>query len=291
MNREKTIHVPRSVQRAVKKMPAISPVLGKINEISQQMRTSPRDLVKIIMLDPVLTGKVIRLVNSSFYGLTHQVQSLAQAVVLLGMNTVKNVAISTALLSSVYVKDKPSPLPQDEFWRHCLAVAIAGKLLAKHLRKPPDTHETYFVSGLLHDVGKILLIHADHAKYTKALKEADKQGISLATAEARHFGCSHTDAGGLLVREWKLDEVLSEAIEHHHTPPGDTVRPVTEVVMAANHLCKEAGFGQSGNGVFENDVIALPKRLGVTPDMPVNIAAALPRELEKAEEFLNCINQ
>lgn len=289
--------VPREIEHAVEEMPAISPVLGKINELSHEMNASPRDLVKIIMLDPVITGKVIKLVNSSFYGLPQRVQTLGQAVVLLGMNTVKNVAISTALLSTLSITGKQSPLPQEEFWRHCLATAIACKLLAKNLGKPvalssaADGPETYFIAGLLHDVGKILFVRAAPDKYEKALKESCDLGVSLAFAELAYFGCTHTQAGGVLARKWKLDKVLVDVIDRHHMPPGKAINPIRGVVIIANNLCKHARIGLSGNCVEEEMAAELPGLLGIKTQILEQIQEILPQELEKAVEFLNCIQE
>lgn len=150
--------IPKEVEMAIEKMPPISPIIGKVNQIAHEIETSPKELVKIIMLDPVLTGKVIKLVNSSFYGVAERVQSLPQAVILLGVNTVKNLAVSTALLGTISVKKKKSPLDLEEFWKHCLASAVGCKLLGKALNVPNEEMGRYFVAGLLHDIGKILFI-------------------------------------------------------------------------------------------------------------------------------------
>jgi putative nucleotidyltransferase with HDIG domain len=289
--------VPREIEHAVEEMPAISPVLGKINELSHEMNASPRDLVKIIMLDPVITGKVIKLVNSSFYGLPQRVQTLGQAVVLLGMNTVKNVAISTALLSTLSIQGKQSPLPQEEFWQHCLATAIACKFLAKNLRTTAisstsaDGPETYFIAGLLHDVGKILFVRADPDKYEKALEESRSLGVSLSFGEMAHFGCTHTQAGGVLARKWKLDKSLVDVIDRHHMPPGKAVSPLRGLVIISNNLCKRAGIGESGNCVEEEMADDLPGLLGIKSRLLAQVPEMLPVELEKAVEFLNCIQE
>ena len=283
--------VPRDLVQAAEDMPTISPVLGKINKISREMETSPRELIKIIMLDPILTGKVIRLVNSSFYGLTQKVQSLAQAVVYLGVNTVKNVAISTALLSTVVIKEKNSPLNPEAFWQHCLATAVGAKLLAKNLGMAPDKLEMFFVSGLLHDVGKILFIKAAPDRYCKALDESRRLGVSLAFAELAHFGCCHTQAGGVLARKWKLDTFLVDVIERHHSLPEKKKGSVNEVVAVANNLSKESQAGVSGNCVVEEMAGDIVQRLHISQSVTSRLTEQLPAELEKAAEFLNLIKE
>ena len=281
--------IPAEVERAVEEMPAISPVLGKINQIAREMDTSPKDLVKIIMLDPVLTGKVLKLVNSSFYGLAQRVQSLAQAVVLLGMNTVKNLAISTALISAVFVKEKRSPIDPEAFWRHCLATAVGSKLLAIGLNCSAEDREMFFMAGLLHDVGKILFIRTDSKKYARALEESRQLGVSLTFAELSHFGCTHATAGGVLARKWKIDDGIIEVIEHHHGTHSHMGGRYTPQVVVANNLSKRTQAGESGNCVIEEASDDIADGLGVRKDMLSGISEQLTSELDKAAEFLNIV--
>lgn len=161
--------IPVEIERAVDEMPTFSPILGKVEQLSREMNTSPRDLIKVVMLDPVLTGKVIKLVNSSFYGLGQQVRSLSQAVLLLGINTVKNLAISTAMISTLFTRGKGPPLNPEAFWKHCIGTAVCCKFLARALRIPQDDQETFFVAGLIHDIGKILFIKTNPARSVSGL--------------------------------------------------------------------------------------------------------------------------
>ncbi|MCP4716005.1 MAG: HDOD domain-containing protein [Deltaproteobacteria bacterium] len=279
---------PREIARAVENMPPVSPVLAKINEISSQMDTSPVEMVKIIMLDPVLTGKVIKLVNSSFYGLVQKVQSLSQAVVYLGINTVKNLAISTALLSTVFKKGNASAFDPEVFWQHCLATAICGKILAKQLKVQPADTERFFIAGLLHDIGKALLTRVDAVRFDRALQESRQLGVSLNFSEVAHFGCTHAQAGGLLARHWKLDSFLVEVIEEHHSyavqdPERDAVKGI---IVIANNICKQAQAGESGNCVIEEMADDIAQRFGISDAVQVQASEMLPAELEKAAIFL-----
>jgi len=283
--------IPREIERVAEEMPSISPVLGKINKISQEMDTSPRDLVKVIMLDPVLTGKVIKLVNSSFYGLPQKIQSLAQAVVMLGMNTVKNLAISTAVISSVFIKEKRSPLDPEEFWRHCLAAAAGCRYLAVQMKIAPDLVEMYFIAGLLHDVGKVLFIRTDPLRYKKAIEESNRLGIALTFSELVHFGCTHTQVGALLAKKWKLDSVLVDVIEQHHFLPNTQTPLMKETVMLVNNLCKQESLGTSGNCIIEEMADTLAGRLGLGQDSLNTMVELLPSELDKAAAFLDIVQE
>lgn len=283
--------IPREIELAIEKMPPVSPIIGKVNQIAHEIETSPRDLVKIIMLDPVLTGKVIRLVNSSFYGVAETVRSLSQAVILLGVNTVKNLAVSTALLSTVSVKQKNSPLRSEDFWKHCLASAVGCRLLGRCLKVPEEELGIYFVAGLLHDIGKVLFIKISPAKYKKVIEESRKFGVSLAFSEMAHFGCSHTHAGGLLARKWRLDDSLAAAIESHHFPRQSGKTLMTKAVVIINNLCKRFCFGESGDPVNEEMSADYVNSLHLSSATLDRIAGQLPGEINKASEFLNIVQE
>ena len=273
--------IPKEVEMAIEKMPPISPIIGKVNQIAHEIETSPKELVKIIMLDPVLTGKVIKLVNSSFYGVAERVQSLPQAVILLGVNTVKNLAVSTALLGTISIKKKSS-LDLEEFWKHCLASAVGCKLLGKALNVPNEEMGRYFVAGLLHDIGKILFIRINPGKYNQVLEECRQFGVSLSFSEIAHFGCSHTHAGGLLAKKWRLDNALIDSVESHHLSAGNNNNLITNVVTVINNLCKRFHFGESGD---------LIKKLNISSSTLKKISDQLPSEINKAAEFLNIIQE
>ncbi|HPA73891.1 MAG TPA: HDOD domain-containing protein, partial [Spirochaetota bacterium] len=144
------------VKESIDRMPSLSPVIHKINEVANNVRSSAQDLTDVIQFDPVLTAKVIRMVNSAYFGLPQEVKSLKQAVVMLGINTIKNVAISSAFLGKAYLKGS-TVLDGEEFWRHSLGVAVAAKMIAKRLGVEEKFIEEYFIAGLIHDIGKILI--------------------------------------------------------------------------------------------------------------------------------------
>jgi len=281
----KKIHtpmIPLEIQKAAEDMPSVSPVLGKIHTMSRDMETSPRDLVKIIMLDPTLTAQVLKLVNSSFYGLAQRVSSLSQAVVLLGINTVRNIALSTALLSTVFLRDRRSPIPPDAFWRHCLGTAVACKMLVRACGADSETSEQYFVAGMLHDIGKILFIRCDPVRYEQALSESTTYGVRLCFAEQALFGCTHMQAGAVLAQTWKLHSTLTEAIEHHHNPRSAT----SPIVAIGNNFCKQAGIGASGDTVVEEYAENAAAHLGLQHTLTEQFSHAILKEINRAVTFL-----
>jgi putative nucleotidyltransferase with HDIG domain len=283
-----TIRVPKKLSRAIEDMPAISPIVGKIQEMAGEIDTSPRDLVKVIMLDPVLTGKVIRLVNSSFYGLPNKVKSLAQAVVLLGLNTVKNLAISTAVLSTMFLKEKQSPIDPSLFWKHCLATAVGAKMIAGEIGIPKADREMFFVAGLLHDLGKVLYIRTNPDLFARALRESREAEVILSFSESALFGLTHQEIGTVLARKWKLDPKVVNVISNHHPESLEGINdPILSAVIVANTLTKRIGLGESGNICEEEIADQVAASLDLDADVLDKMEDRLPSEVSKAEIFLN----
>ena len=136
-------------------MPSLSTTVGKVLEICSRPDTAPNDLNKVISLDPVLTGQVLKLINSAYYSLMNKVTSLTRAIIMLGLNTVKNLALSTAIIRCVGQAKKSKSLPIKDFWAHSISVGVMAKLLAAEQGIPLVEREEYFVAGLLHDLGKV----------------------------------------------------------------------------------------------------------------------------------------
>lgn len=281
------VNISSEIEQAIEEMPTISPIVNKLGEMAQNIETSPTEIVKIIMIDPVLTGKVIELVNSAFYGLTERVHSLPQAILLLGVNTVKNMAMCTAVLDKILLKSKKLPLNPEIFWQHCLGTAVACKMLAKLHEVPQNEQEMYFLAGLLHDVGKVVYMKAVPDAYRAALEESRTLGVSLYFSELSHFGCAHTHVGGLLARKWQLDPLLLEVVENHHRANStESQSHLLRFVIVANNLCKQAALGEGGNVVIEERAKDLMEELKMSASSLQPVAEQLPNELKKAADFL-----
>ena len=162
-----SVKLPPKIERAIDEMPAISPVVNKLTEMARDMETSSVDLVKIIMLDPVLSAKVIKLVNSAFYGMATQIRSLSQAVLLLGVNTVKNLAMYTAVLDKMSFQEKKIPLDSQAFWR--TALHGSGKQNAGQMQDVPAQKRNVFWEGFHRPK---IYIHGSRSLRSRSLRES-----------------------------------------------------------------------------------------------------------------------
>jgi len=149
----------QKIDEYIKNMPSLPTSVAKVLEICNNPQTSPADLNHVISLDPVLVGRVLKLINSAYYSLGQQVTSLVRAIIMLGINTVKNLALSSSIIGiGNLTKNKAAAgLDMEGFWRHSLCVGVSAKAITKKRGIDPKLLEEYFAAGLFHDIGKIPL--------------------------------------------------------------------------------------------------------------------------------------
>ncbi len=238
----------RQLQDYIDQMPSLSTTVTKVMEVCNQPNTSPNDLNRVISLDPVLTGQVLKLINSAYYSLTNQVASLTRAIIMLGLNTVKNLALSTAVLGSLS-KEKSQCLDMTRFWNHSLCVGVTAKALAVQQKIPLDAHEEYFVAGLLHDLGKIPLSNCFSDGYKQALELSWIQKCSLQRAEQMIFGFDHCFVGKLIAAKWKLNSLITDTLVCHHYEPDSFAKcsNMVKIVALANVYANIFEIGSAGD--------------------------------------------
>ena len=226
-------------------MPSLPVTVMKILEVCNNPKTSPVDLNKIISLDPVLMARVLKLINSAYYGLSQQITSLARAIIMLGINTVKNLALSTAVLGAMGKDEKAGSLNMDGFWRHSLCTGVTAKLIARSREVDAKLLEEYFIAGLLHDIGKIPLNNRFPEEYILTMTIADREQMPLYTCEEDIIGINHADVGKLLVENWKLGSDILDAVGYHHMIEdynGDH-KDMLYTLVAANHFAERRADG------------------------------------------------
>jgi HD-like signal output (HDOD) protein len=275
----------KAITRFIKRMPSLSTTVGKVMEICSRTDASPNELNKVISLDPVLTGQVLKLINSAYYSLMNKVTSLTRAITMLGMNTVKNMALSTAIIRSVSGAKKSKALPTKKFWAHSIGTAVCAKLLAKANGVSVMECEEYFVAGLLHDLGKIPF----GDEYIDVLNRVKQEQLSLIEVERELLEVDHQEVGRLIAEKWKLNEAMTSAISFHHNveaaPEEHRVR--VAYVGLANMYANIHDLGYAGDPFpAEEEADKMLELTGLTWDMFSEIAASVEEEIEKAQVFL-----
>jgi len=270
-------------------MPSLSTTVTKVLEICNRPNTSPNDLNRVISLDPVLTGQVLKLINSAYYGLPTNITSLTRAIIMLGLNTVKNLALSTAILGSIGGKESFQALSMDDFWTHSICVGVTAKSLALANGVPAMESEEYFVAGMLHDLGKIPLNGRFPKDYVEALDLVDSGHCPLDRAENTIFDIDHSLVGGLISEKWQLNENMSNALCHHHAPEEATEgnRRLIFTVALANLFANMMKIGSSGDLFPEEAMLdGLLEEVGADWPSLSQMVDQVMEDIEKAKIFL-----
>lgn len=218
---------------------SVAPVVARVLQVVSNPKSNAQDLAEVISQDQALTARVLRVVNSAFFGLPEPVPTVQRAIVLLGFNNVKSLAVGMALASQTDAQPSGGILNPIAFWQHAVACAAAAQLLAD--RVGGISSEEAFTAGLLHDIGKLVFDLHFALRFRKCANWAAQQRVPLHVAEGHEFGVNHAEVGRRLGRRWNFPVQLSEAIGGHHAPLAlsqpNRVR-LAGVVALADLLCR-----------------------------------------------------
>jgi putative nucleotidyltransferase with HDIG domain len=248
----------------IRDVPTMPEILFRLNQMFQDEDVSIEKIGHLIETDQAISSKILMLVNSAFFGFRSRVSSISHALMILGFNTVRNAAISVSLVDAMRIRQSRG-FDVTEFWRHSIAVAVAAKYLAKQIRlKDPDNA---FAAGLLHDIGKLVMLQYLPELFDRAWESVCRENISFHDAEHNYLPIDHAVIGAHLARKWHFPPLLIEAIAHHHKPPElseDIELAVTVHLadLAANHFQMGAPLQPDtadkfpGQAIFVRDQIA-----------------------------------
>lgn len=220
----------------MEKMPAFPHSVQRIISITSSIDCAPKDLVQVIEHDPVITLKILKLVNSPYFGLMHKVTSAQHAIVYLGVNTVKNMAISIAALGAI-PRQHCAGFNSNQFMEHALLTASFARTLGRILKISERDLSDYFVAGLLHDVGQVLFASALPQIYQDVLRQS-KNICGVVELEQKLLGIDHAQAGAWLAEKWLLPEAVVLGVQHHHATIGDLATPLSDAIYMANHFAE-----------------------------------------------------
>lgn len=231
------------VQAVPRSLGSYGPVLAEIEHALQSTQCNLSIIGDAIQKDPDLTARLLRLANSPFFGFASRLSTVSEAVSLLGVQQIQDMIVASSVLEQF--KGVPDNLVnKHSFWRHSLAVGITARLLAMERRVPkPDK---FFVAGLLHDVGRLVLL-SQAAEWAMAVFELYQgERILLRDAEKKILGYDHQQIAGELLQSWSYPPVLVQSVAYHHAPGQSAARLEAAVVHIADHLVNAMGIGTSG---------------------------------------------
>jgi len=281
-------HLKR-IQAYIARMPSLSTTVTKVLETCNNPNASPNDLKRVISLDPVLTGQVLKLINSAYYALPHPIMSLTRAIIMLGLNTVKNLALSFAILETMGNKRSFKTFSMQAFWLHSLYVGVTAKLLSTIKGASLSEREDFFVAGLLHDLGKIPLNSQFPDEYFNVLDMVKRGQGTVRHCESAVFGMDHCTVGQMIASKWQLGAFLIETLGCHHCPDESTrqTRSFVSIVAVANIFSDLLNTGVSGDtGGHGSMMTYLLEQTGLAWETLYDLRETVSEEIEKAKIFL-----
>jgi HD-like signal output (HDOD) protein len=276
----------RKLFELVERMPTFSQSVLRILQLTSTGNAAPKELVRLVEHDPILTVKVLRLVNSAYFGLGREVTSISQGVVYIGANTVKHLAISIAAIGAL-PRENTAGFDMQAFWTHSLITGSAARLIAQRQGVPRNDATAWFIAGLLHDIGEVVLAHGMPGEYREVLQVARERDIDIVSVEREHLGTDHAEIGSLLGAHWKLPQELVQTIARHHDAAGAAkLPPLAMAVFAANQVAKLSDHPDRAVSRVEPLPEAVAQWLGLTLADLVVALDGLPAELEAARAFV-----
>ncbi|MFH1700855.1 MAG: HDOD domain-containing protein [Candidatus Zixiibacteriota bacterium] len=240
---ENSIESSRALDKIVSsigQLPATPVIISSLMGLTADVNTDIEKITQALMLDQSLTAQVLKLSNSSFYGRPKEILTLKEAVILLGFKTLRSLVVA-ASTHGLYTS--PGGENHNKLWEHALATAIASRLIAKVVHHPQV--EEAFIAGLLHDIGKLVLLQKKPNEYKEVILTVEKTGGKFIETEDEKFGFNHTDAGLLILHKWSFPAELINAVYEHHNPidlDQDSI-PISYIVNLGNIFAKKLPVG------------------------------------------------
>ena len=199
------------VMKAMRDLPPLPVAVQKLLAVMNDENSSADDVTQVLSSDQALAGKILRLVNSSYYGMSGEISTITRAVVVLGFSGVRNVAMGFGMVSAMKTLGGHS---MSEFWDHAIAAGAGAQAIAEQLGRNNDAEEA-FIAGLMHDIGHVVLASAAPDEWAEA-QAAALAGADIVDAEKARLGMSHSAVGQRLMKYWQLPVELQEASRWHH---------------------------------------------------------------------------
>ncbi|MEK7280066.1 MAG: HDOD domain-containing protein [Nitrospirota bacterium] len=267
-------------------LPVVPVVANKVLSAAADPESTARLLGLVISRDQALASRVLRIANSAFYGVNRQINTISEAVTIIGFDGIKNLALALSM-RGIY---KSFGLLEQLLWDHSAGVAIAAQLAASHVHLKQK--EEVFISGLLHDVGKIVLLNQEREKYTRVVQLVYNEDYSFSRAEEEIFGFDHAIVGSMVIKKWNFPDFLVSIARYHNDilsyKDGDSnISLMLALVNFADLLCHKLGIGRrtplEGIDIMSCDCI---KVLNFSQEQVDDLQAEIPEILEREKEWL-----
>lgn len=273
------------------RLPSLRSIDSSLRELLNSDRRYTHQISEIIRRDPSLTARLLRLVNSVYFGLTTPINNIEEAVFYLGIRQIRQLAMVTPVIEDFQKMAGNTPFPWREFWQHCIGVAIMSREVISCVQTPTDDSD--YVAGLVHDMGKIVMAATFPHHFIEIQRRISNEPRPLLDLEMEVLGIHHTELGALYLQNHNLPDIMVETARYHHQPErAGHHGQIIAAVQIADLLVRHAKIGKSGDtNIVTSEIwtsasgweILFPQKGNAERDIA---CAALHRSLERLPSIL-----
>ncbi len=276
--------------RDINNLPTLPTVVVRIIEVAQDRGANAKQLAEIVSNDQSVFARILKLANSAFYGFSRQITNITQAVVVLGFDTVKSLALSISAFDSLAKFSHQTNFDREAFWVHSIGCGMVAKTIGKEIGLRESG--TLFVAGLLHDLGKVILDTYFREQYDVAVQEMIQAGRSTADVEIEMLNIDHAEVGGWLAARWKFPEILVSPIAYHHNPgaANEAHLQSTLIIHLANILTKRLDIGLCYESTVPEPSDLVEAHLNLREEDLERLMGELGGIKEEIDEFFQYLN-
>lgn len=294
MENERHVEIEQFISR-IKDLPTLPVVMDKIVTLTSDPDVSISAVEEAISTDPVISTKLLRIVNSAYFSFFREITSLRQAIVVLGLEATKNLVYGTAIISTFGRETKIKRFPLEGFWKYSVACGNICRTLASLLDY--SFYEESFLAGLVHNIGKLVLARFKPNEFELSIEKAENESITLADAEIEEIGFNHNEIGQHLALRWRLPQLLVKVMTYNEIPDeADEHKEMSALVRLASILCRIHEIGSCGEPEYTDEIqqdVAW-KVLSEENDLLENMdferfSLTLEEEVEKVDSFVKAI--
>lgn len=257
------INIEKKIYDAIEEVPTLPTIYSVLSDTLVNPNANAADIAHLISSDQSASFKVLKVVNSPIYHLSSRIESISLAVLHLGFNEVRNIILALSVINLFSKKKLITSFRPVDFWKHSIGVGVITRYIGNTLQVPRP--ENYFLAGILHDIGKLVLFENFGDQYETVLQYAEDRKCQIIDAEREILGVDHTVAGAILAEKWKLPESVLKVIKYHHKGVSEEEK---DILVAATHVADIAArifeFGYGGDDYVQKpnpaawDMLKLP---------------------------------
>lgn len=275
----------RRIVQGVDRIATLPTIYANVNELVDSPTSSASDLGRVISGDQSFTARLLRLVNSAFYGFPSRIDTVSRAVTIIGFKQLKELVLATSVMRMFKNMGNGISLNMEEFWKHNIACGLASRILA--INSGQENPESYFVAGLLHDIGRMVLLDQYTDAYLQVLSTVRGKHLLVFETETDILGFTHAAVAKELISLWNLPDTLKTAVGYHHNPnQAKHHGSYADIVHIADILAHACEIGESGEQFVPPLVPEAWERVGLRKSIIASVIEKIEEQFQETYTFI-----